>query len=69
MTLLQDYTTLKADTRDDELAWQLHLERLIFSAEAELRWLEKVEARLEAMPAIEDRVDDPAVAVEAEVKR
>jgi DNA-binding PadR family transcriptional regulator len=53
MTLLQDYTTLKADDSRDDLAWQLYLDRLILSAEAELRWLERVEARLEVMPPSE----------------
>lgn len=48
MTLLQDYTNLKGDGQaEDDLAWLLHLDRLILSAEAELRWLERVEARLE----------------------
>jgi DNA-binding PadR family transcriptional regulator len=51
MTLLQDYTTLKADdSQDDDLAWQLYLDRLILSAEAELRWLERVESRLDVRP-------------------
>jgi DNA-binding PadR family transcriptional regulator len=53
MTLLQDYTTLKADASDEDFAWQLYLDRLILSAEAELRWLERVEARLEVMPPFE----------------
>lgn len=53
MTLLQDYTTLKADDSNDDLAWQLYLDRLILSAEAELRWLERVEARLDLMPPFE----------------
>lgn len=47
MGLLQDYTALKAADDDGDLAWQLQLDRLIFSAEAELRWLERVESRLE----------------------
>ena len=47
MGLLQDYTALKAADEDVDLAWQLQLDRLIFSAEAELRWLERVESRLE----------------------
>jgi DNA-binding PadR family transcriptional regulator len=49
MNLLQDYTTLKSDA-DDDFAWQLHLDRLILNAEAELRWLERVEARLDKLP-------------------
>ncbi len=50
MTLLQDYTTLKADASGEDLAWQLHLDRLILSAEAELRWLDRVESRLDDLP-------------------
>lgn len=46
MTALQDYTRLKADAGDHELAWRLQLDRLIMLAEAELRWLERVEDRL-----------------------
>lgn len=57
MTLLQDFTTLKADDSKDDLAWQLYLDRLILSAEAELRWLERVEARLDLMPPFEVRGD------------
>jgi hypothetical protein len=53
MTILQDYTTLKADDSNDDFAWQLYLDRLILSAEAELRWLERVEARLDVMPPFE----------------
>lgn len=47
MGLLQDYTALKPADDDGDLAWQLQLDRLIFTAEAELRWLERVESRLE----------------------
>lgn len=44
---LQDYTRLKrqADEKDD-LAWELVLERLIFSAESQVRWLDHVESRV-----------------------
>lgn len=49
MALLQDYTALKADEKDD-FGWLLHLDRLIFGAEAELRWLDRVESRLEGTP-------------------
>jgi len=48
MALLQDYTALKVG-EDDDFGWLLHLDRLIFSAEAELRWLDRVESRLEDM--------------------
>lgn len=50
MALLQDYTSLKGGDTDEDLAWLLHLDRLILSAEAELRWLERAEARLDEMP-------------------
>lgn len=56
MAVLQDYTALKAADDEPDLAWALHLDRLIFSAEAELRWLELVESRLESLP---DAVADP----------
>lgn len=43
---LQDYTRLKARAADDDLAWQLVLESLVFQAEAEVRWLDHCESRL-----------------------
>jgi DNA-binding PadR family transcriptional regulator len=44
---LQDLTRLKAraNARED-LAWLLVLDNLVFAAEAEVRWLDHVEARL-----------------------
>jgi DNA-binding PadR family transcriptional regulator len=69
MTLLQDYTTLKADASDDDLAWQLYLDRLILSAEAELRWLERVEARLDVMPPFELESSGAEAAENVEVSR
>jgi DNA-binding PadR family transcriptional regulator len=53
---LQDYTRLKADASPDggtgvDLAWLLVLESLIFSAEAEVRWLDHCEARLARVAA------------------
>ena len=55
MRLLQDLTRLKisADERSD-LAWLLVLDRLIFDAEAEARWLDHCEARI-ARAAATDR--------------
>ena len=44
---LRDYTRLKADVAESDLAWQLVLDSLIFQAEAEVRWLDHCEARLE----------------------
>jgi DNA-binding PadR family transcriptional regulator len=52
MTALQDYTRLKRagraahPTRPDDMAWSLVLDSLVFSAEAEIRWLDHCEARL-----------------------
>lgn len=42
---LQDYTRLKR-TGQDDLAWTLVLDSLVFAAEAEIRWLDHCEARL-----------------------
>ena len=49
MAALQDYTRLKrrADgPQPEDLAWSLVLDSLVFSAEAEIRWLDHCEARL-----------------------
>ena len=49
MTALQDYTRLKRRAIGDEpgeLAWGLVLDSLVFTAEAEIRWLDHCEARL-----------------------
>ena len=49
MRALHDYTRLRATTSGaggDELAFSLVLDNLIFAAEAEMRWLDHVEARL-----------------------
>jgi len=49
ISALQDYTRLKRERVDrtpGDLAWGLVLESLIFTAEAEVRWLDHCEARL-----------------------
>jgi DNA-binding PadR family transcriptional regulator len=44
---LQDLTRLKQRASEsDDLAWLLVLDNLVFAAEAEVRWLDHVEARL-----------------------
>lgn len=44
---LRDLTRLKQRATDaDDLAWLLVLDNLVFAAEAEVRWLDHVEARL-----------------------
>jgi DNA-binding PadR family transcriptional regulator len=60
MTAIQAYTRLKAGTDPDDLAWLLHVDRLILHAEAELRWLERVEDRLGRSAASERRPATPA---------
>ena len=47
---LRDLTRLKAGTGADDLAWSLVLDNLVFAAEAEIRWLDHVEARLSTRP-------------------
>lgn len=53
MKALQDYTALKAAAGTDvsELAWLLHLDRLIYLTEAEIRWLDLTEERARDLPA------------------
>ncbi|MDO7868059.1 PadR family transcriptional regulator [Nocardioides jiangxiensis] len=49
MNALHDYTRLKRGAATEEpadLAWSLVLDSLIFTAEAEIRWLDHCEARL-----------------------
>ena len=46
MTALQDYTRLKRNGGDGDLAWSLVLDSLVFAAEAEIRWLDHCEARV-----------------------
>jgi hypothetical protein len=49
MTALQDYTRLKrrpTGAGAEELAWGLVLDSLVFTAEAEIRWLDHCESRL-----------------------
>ena len=47
MTGLQEITRLKTRvTGDDELAWSLVLDSLVFRAEAEIRWLDHCEVRV-----------------------
>jgi DNA-binding PadR family transcriptional regulator len=49
ISALQDYTRLKRDrddSTDESMAWGLVLDSLIFTAEAEVRWLDHCEARL-----------------------
>lgn len=50
MTSLQDFTALKAAADPGDIAWLLHLDRLIFSADAELRWLDHAAERLANQP-------------------
>jgi DNA-binding PadR family transcriptional regulator len=48
MASLQEFTMLKATAEGDgDLAWLMMLDALIFQAEAEARWLELCEARLD----------------------
>ncbi|MDK1016865.1 MAG: helix-turn-helix transcriptional regulator [Actinomycetota bacterium] len=47
MTALQDYQRLRAETPETDLAWMLLLDRLVYQGEAELRWLDRIEDRIE----------------------
>ena len=43
---LQEYSHLRSKTDDSELAWLLQLDRLIHLRQAELRWLDDADERL-----------------------
>jgi DNA-binding PadR family transcriptional regulator len=43
---LQEYVRLKSRATDEDLAWLLVLDSLVFHAEAEVRWLDHCESRL-----------------------
>jgi DNA-binding PadR family transcriptional regulator len=72
MAALQDYTRLKrgaSGQTDDDLAWGLVLDSLVFAAEAEIRWLDHCEARVRRAaaerdthaPSVDDVASGPAV--------
>ena len=72
MTALQDYTRLKRDGRaadprePADMAWSLVLDSLVFSAEAEIRWLDHCESRLRRAQL--EREDTPAPATQDTVR-
>ncbi len=59
---MRDYTRLKERAGEGDLAWVLVVDSLLFSAEAEIRWLDHCEARLAraAHDAAARRAPDPA---------
>jgi DNA-binding PadR family transcriptional regulator len=64
---LQDLTRLKQRaTEVDDLAWLLVLDNLVFAAEAEVRWLDHVEARLLRRAAAGGTVRASVAPVEAD---
>ena len=65
---LQDYTRLKREAGDADLAWSLVLESLVFAAEAEVRWLDHCEARVRRH-ARGSRAAAPAAAEQHEARR
>jgi DNA-binding PadR family transcriptional regulator len=56
---LQELTRLKAGASDEDMAWLLVLDSMIFRSEAEVRWLDHTETRLARMPR---RATRPAAA-------
>ncbi|WP_092199895.1 PadR family transcriptional regulator [Blastococcus tunisiensis] len=46
MTAMQEFTRLKVRAAEDDLAWSLVLDSMVFRAEAEIRWLDHCEARV-----------------------
>jgi len=63
MQALQDYTRLRSDGERSDFPWQLHIDRLIFRSEAELRWLDRVEERMTGVSR-QSKYEETAVAVQ-----
>ncbi|MGK5530745.1 PadR family transcriptional regulator [Streptomyces sp. URMC 129] len=65
LAAMQDYTRLKARAlaagpgSSDDIAWLLVLEQLIFTAEAETRWLDHCESRLLRLAAARPPAAEP----------
>ncbi|MBK5265817.1 MAG: helix-turn-helix transcriptional regulator [Acidimicrobiia bacterium] len=49
MKALQDFNALRAARPEEDVRWTMHLDRLVFLAEAELRWIERTEERLRVL--------------------
>lgn len=60
MRALHEYTRLEQDVAADDLAWSLVLDNLVFATEAEVRWLDHVEARVARAAAPPDGRDGAA---------
>ena len=59
ITALQDFTRARERAGDD-LAWQLVAESLIFSAEAQIRWLDHCEAKIARTSRLRDGAAGPS---------
>src|SRR5690348_14362416 len=69
MTALQDYTRLKREAGEDDLAWSLVLDSLVFAAEAEIRWLDHCEARVRRRAREPRAAARPDIVEQREVRR
>lgn len=64
MSTLQTLTAMKTDrqkagtTPAGEMAWRLQLDRMIFLADAEIRWLDLTESRLAAVEGVSSKTSD-----------
>ncbi len=65
MSTLQSYGALRLRAEDSEVAWLLHLDRLSLATEAELKWLDLAEARLEGA-SLEPSTPAPETAAQPE---
>jgi DNA-binding PadR family transcriptional regulator len=66
---LQELTRLEAGAGEDDMAWLLVLDSMIFRAESEVRWLDHSETRLARMPRPPVRPAAPAEDTTQEVPR
>lgn len=65
MTHLRDLTRLKRGAAGEDLAWELVLESLVFADEAEIRWLDHVEARISRITPTQAKASRKAPVVTA----
>ena len=70
LRVLRDYTRLQASaTNESDLAWSLVVDHLVFGMEAEIRWLDHVQGRLESAASRRPSVSPALPAIDEEVSR
>lgn len=70
LRVLRDYTRLQASAANEsDLAWSLVVDHLVFDMEAEIRWLDHVQGRLESAAGRRPSVPPVLPVINEEVSR